>query len=177
MAVIGYFEAFPHKAQTELRTVTIPENVHGIPAGVYLFTEYFCTDLNCNCQRVIIKVLNPKSESDRNPREVATISYTWSPGDDEVWRKTNSEFANPFLDPFHRQAPFADELLEFWSDMVARDRSYAQRLTAHYLELREKKGKSERRATAFDPSAFDAPLNREERRRLRKSRPGKHARS
>ncbi len=176
MAVIGYFEAFPQKTETELRTVTFVEDGPGIPAGIYLFTEYFCTDLNCNCERVIIKVLNPKSESDRNPREVATISYTWSPGEDKAWQKTNSEFANPFLDPFHKQASFADELLEFWSDMVARDRGYALRLATHYDELRQKKGKSERRATAFDPSAFDAPLNREERRRLRKSRPGKHAR-
>jgi hypothetical protein len=176
MSVIGYFETFPQKSQSELRTVTFPEDIDSIPAGIYLFAEYFCTDLNCNCQRVIIKVLNPKSESDRNPREVATISYTWSIGEDEVWRNTNSEFANPFLDPFHPQASFADELLEFWSDMVARDRAYAQRLVAHYQELRAKKGKSERHATAFDPSAFDAPPNREERRRLRKSKSGKHAR-
>jgi uncharacterized coiled-coil protein SlyX len=176
MSVIGYFEAFPQKSQTELRTVTFTENRDGIPAGIYVFTEYFCTDLNCNCQRVIIKVLNPKSESDRNPREVATISYTWSPGEDEAWRETNSEFANPFLDPFHRQSAFADELLEFWNAMVVRDRSYAQRLETHYRELREKMGKSERHASAFDPSAFDAPLNREERRRLRKSQPRKHAR-
>ena len=67
MAVIGYFEAFPQKTETELRTVTFVEDGPGIPAGIYLFTEYFCTDLNCNCERVIIKVLNPKSESDRNP--------------------------------------------------------------------------------------------------------------
>ena len=176
MSVIGYFEVFPQKSQSELRTATLTEDTHGIPAGIYVFTEYFCTDLNCNCQRVLIKVLNPKSESDRYPREVATISYTWSTGEDEVWRETNSEFANPFLDPFHKQASFADELLEFWSDMVARDRAYAQRLTSHYGELRKKMGKSERHATAFDPTAFDAPLNREERRRLRKSRPGKPAR-
>ena len=60
--------------------------------------------------------------------------------------------------------------------MVENDKAYAQRLKMHYRELREKRGKSERHATAFDPSAFDIPLNREERRRLGKSRPGKHAR-
>jgi hypothetical protein len=175
MSVIGYFEAFPQKSQTELRTVTFTEDRECIPPGIYVFTEYFCTDLNCNCQRVMIKVLNPKSESDRNPREVATISYTWSPGEDEAWRETNSEFANPFLDPFHRQSVFANELLEFWNVMVVRDQRYAQRLKTHYHELRDKFGKSERHASEFDPSAFDAPLNREERRRLRKSLPGRRA--
>jgi len=175
MSVIAYFEAFPQKTPTELRNVTFPEGCGSIPAGVFLFMEYFCTDLSCNCERVIIKVLHLRSKSDQRPREVATISYTWSPGADETWRKTNPEFSNPFLDPFHRQASCAQELLEFWSDMVERDNVYAQRLKTHYRELREKRGKSERHAPAFDPSAFDVPANREERRRLRKSRPGKHA--
>ena len=88
---------------------------------------------------------------------------------------TNEGFPNPFLDPFHKQASYADELLEFWSDMVENDSAYAQRLESHYRELREKRGTSERQATAFDPSAFDVPMNREERRRLRKSKPSKHA--
>lgn len=176
MSVIGYFEAFPQKTKTELRTAILPEGGETIPVGAFLFMEYFCTDLSCNCERVIIKVLHAKSESDQHPREVATISYTWSLGEDEVWLKTNAEFSNPFLDPFHKQASYADELLEFWADMVENDKAYAQRLKTHYRELREKRGKSERHATAFDPSAFNIPLNREERRRLGKSRPGKHAR-
>ena len=114
MSVIGYFEAFPQKTKTELRTAILPEGGETIPVGAFLFMEYFCTDLSCNCERVIIKVLHAKSESDQHPREVATISYTWSPGEDEVWLKTNAEFSNPFLDPFHKQASYADELLEFW---------------------------------------------------------------
>lgn len=176
MSVIGYFEAFPQETRTELRTVTFLENHRGIPLGIYLFKEYFCIDLSCNCQRVLIKVLNPKSESDRDPREVATFSYTWSPGKDQAWRATNSEFDNPFLDPFHYQASFADELMDYWSGMVANDSAYAQRLQTHYRRLREQKGTSGRSATAFGPSAADVPLNREERRRLSKSGRGKHAR-
>lgn len=176
MSVIGYYEAFPQKVLTDLRSAILPDGGENIPAGVFMFTEYFCTDLSCHCERVIIKVLQLKSESDPHPREVATISYTWSVGADDVWRLTNEAFPNPFLDPFHSQASYAEELLEFWGDMVENDRAYAQRLKTHYRELREKRGKSERHATAFDPSAFDVPMNREERRRLRKSRPGKDPR-
>lgn len=173
MSVIGYFEAFPRKTKTELRTAILPEGGETIPVGAFLFMEYFCTDLSCNCERVIIKVLHAKSESDQHPREVATISYTWNSGADEVWRMTNEEFANPFLDPFHTQSSYAAELLEFWADMVVRDKAYAERLKSHYRELREKHGKSERHATEFDPSVFDIPLNREERRRIRKFRPAR----
>ncbi|MCX7400706.1 MAG: hypothetical protein NT138_23770 [Planctomycetales bacterium] len=175
MSVVGYFEAIPQKTGTELRNAIFPDGCGNIPAGVFLFMEYFCTDLNCNCQRVIIKVLHPKSESDPHPPDVATFSYTWSPGEDDVWRKTNAECSNPFLDPFHKQSSYAPDLLEFWTDMVERDKGYAQRLKTHYRELREKLGTSERHAPAFDPSSFDVPANRAERRRLRKSRPGKYS--
>ncbi len=49
MSVNGYFEAFPQKTQTELRTISFPEGGDDIPVGVFLFTEYFCADLSCNC--------------------------------------------------------------------------------------------------------------------------------
>lgn len=176
MSVIGYFEAFPHKLQTDLRQATFPEGIGEIPAGAFLFMEYYCRDLTCNCQRVIIKVLHPKSTMDQSPCEVATFSYTWSDHLDEVWQQTNAELPNPFLDPCHHQEPYAPELLEFWTDMVARDKVYVERLKKHYRELREQLGESKRPAAFFDFSDFDMPMNREERRRLRKSLSGKTVR-
>lgn len=168
MAVIGYFEVFPAKARTELRLATFPPGQSAIPAGTYLFCEYFCTDLSCNCERVMIKVLNPRSEADRNPREVATISYSWGGEKDSPFQDLDLDVPNPFLDPLHHQAPFADELLEFWNDMVEKDVVYAKRLRTHYAELRKKLGKSEERKASFGLSERDVPMNRKERRRFRK---------
>jgi hypothetical protein len=170
MAVTGYFDAFPAKARTELRLATFPPGTGQIPAGTYLFYEYFCTDLSCNCQRVIIKVLNPRSEADRNPREVATFSYSWGDDRDSPFKDLDLDVPNPFLDPLHHQAPFAAELLEFWHDMVTRDLVYAKRLRTHYAELRKKLGKSDERKASFGLSELDVPMNREERRRWRKLR-------
>ena len=143
MGMHGYFHVFPEKAKTELRTATfVDANGDDLPPdGQYIFDEYFCTDLNCNCQRVLVKVFRVRSE-DSPPSEVATISYSWNPNSDETWTSVNSGVANPFLDPFHRQASYAAELLDFWRMMVTRDRAYAARLERHYDEIRAEIGRS-----------------------------------
>ncbi len=85
MAMQGYFDIFPEKTRTELRTATF-ENGNAddpLPGGTFLFTEYFCTDPNCDCQRVLVKVFLARSE-DAPPDEVATISYTWNPNCDDL---------------------------------------------------------------------------------------------
>ena len=58
--MLGYFDHFKEKIATELRTTTFlgGENaVDSIPEGKFLFTEYFCTDPACKCERVLVKVL------------------------------------------------------------------------------------------------------------------------
>jgi len=140
--MLGYFDVFPDKTKTELRTVTLsPVNAGEVDPleGTFLFTEYFCTDPDCDCQRVLVKVFRVESLDER-PVEVATISYSWKPNSDETWTKINSEMPNPFLDPFHRQAPYADELLDFWSEMMDRDSAYASRIQRHYDEIRAEVG-------------------------------------
>ena len=135
--MIGYFDFFPDKATTELRTATFEGEScdDSIPAGTYLFTEYYCTDFACDCERLLVKVLRVRSES--TPLEdVATISYTWNEQPGSKWSMLTADIPNPFLDPFHRQTKYAKELLDFWREMIARDPGYAKRLERHYHELR-----------------------------------------
>ena len=143
MAMLGYFDVFPDKTETELRIATFadgnPDDL--LPDGTFIFTEYFCTDPNCDCQRVLVKVFYARSP-DARPDEVATISYGWNPRSDGFWKLVDSELPNPFLDPFHRQAPFASELLEFWHAMIERDSAYAARIQRHYAEIRAEVGQT-----------------------------------
>ncbi|MHB8969408.1 MAG: hypothetical protein ACYC3X_20050 [Pirellulaceae bacterium] len=139
--MLGYFDFFPEKTRTELRTAIFLDEDHGegqddsIPMGTYIFTEYFCTDPRCDCQRVLVKVLRAESESSR-PEDVATISYTWNKDPNGIWSMLTVGMPNPFLDPFHTKTNYADELLDFWHDMVERDTAYADRIERHYHELR-----------------------------------------
>lgn len=137
MAILGYFDVFPEKTRTELRTATFTGGASddGLPNGTYVFTEYYCTDPKCNCERVLVKVFRVRSEK-APPDEVATINYSWNPHGDPTWSIINAEMPNPFLDPFHRQVSYAPRLLEFWSAMIDRDNEYASRLKRHYREIR-----------------------------------------
>jgi len=145
MAMQGYFDIFPDKVGTELRNITVQNGSADdpLPGGRYLFIEYFCTDPKCNCQRVLVKVIRVESE-DARPEEVATISYSWNPKTDELWRVVNSKVANPFLDPCNRQAPYAPQLLEFWVTMIEHDQVYVARLKRHYDEIRAEVGQTQK---------------------------------
>jgi len=181
MAMLGYFDVFPDKARTELRTASF-ENGNAddpLPDGTFIFTEYFCTDPNCDCQRVLVKVFRARSQ-DARPDEVATFSYSWDPRSDDVWELVNSDMPNPFLDPFHRQVSYASELLDFWSTMIERDSVYASRIQRHYEEIRAEIGqtaeKSDRRYRTNHEShkSPDRPLTKRDRkarkRRLARAR-------
>lgn len=141
--MLGYFDVFPEKRETELRTAFFRNDDDlPFPAGTYLFTEYYCSDASCDCQRLLVKVYYV-SEPESVMEEVATISYSWNEAPDDSWKDIISDVSNPFLDPFHRQAEYADELMDFWYDMVCRDHNYADRLKRHYAELRRIHGESD----------------------------------
>jgi hypothetical protein len=170
MAMLGYFDVFPEKRTTELRTATFTDSNADdlLPDGMFVFTEYFCTDLTCDCQRVLVKVFRARSE-DAPPEEVATISYSWNPSADETWEHLNADLPNPFLDPLHQQAPFASELLDFWRTMIKRDRAYATRLQRHYGEIRAEIGTTQEQWDGSHLSSNDGqkgsfrPLTKRER--------------
>lgn len=170
MAILCYFDVFPEKTKTELRTATIVDGSPNdtLPIGTYIFTEYYCTDPDCNCQRVLVKVFHARSESAR-PEEVATISYSWNPKSDEIWEIVHGDMPNPFLDPFHRQAEYAPVLLNLWNSMIEYDKAYALRLRRHYDEIRSEHGwakgeqvlkRPAKRRTCKTPARSDAKRRR-----------------
>lgn len=141
MFLASYFDTFPDKSGTELRTATFlnPADDDPIPPGTYLFTEYFCTDLSCHCNRVLIKVMRFESRKSP-PEDVATISYCWDLDGDEGWSVVNQDYSEPMLDPMNRQAPYAEDLLEFWTNMIENDPAYLDRIQRHYDEIRDELG-------------------------------------
>ncbi len=139
--MIDYFSLFPEKCLTELRTAKFsdaPSN--SLPDGTYVFSEWFCPDLDCDCQRVIIKVLYVREEGQR-PKDVAAIGYTWNENN-EGWKEIIAELPNPYLDVLHPQSRYADELMDFWHGMLLSDSKYAARLERHYHELRAEQPES-----------------------------------
>ena len=172
--MLGYFDHFKEKISTELRTTTFLNGGNArdsVPEGKFLFTEYFCTDPKCNCERVLVKILRYISD-DAIPEDVATIGYTWNESNDELWTPITPEIPNPYLDPLHPRARYANALLSFWSDMVKHDQNYSNRIQRHYRELRAAcpHPNSETAYSFFKGSSIKAPhlLTKDERARRRK---------
>jgi hypothetical protein len=178
--MLAYFDLFPEKCATELRTAQFPaEEGLPFPPGTYIFTEFFCPDLTCDCRRVLIKVLHAPEREDR-PQEIATISYCWHDSPDASWQKIIGDSSNPILDPFHRQAGYAEKLMEFWHDMLGRDQKYAERLQRHYAELRRMHGRQgsdlDELETLIKPLVAGAAEHRRRQRLLQRKQASRNRR-
>lgn len=132
---------FPVKAKTETRGVTVPKiNPLGLLGGQYIFFEYYCTDLDCDCHNVLINIVNIETDQVQ-----ATISYGWKslkfykewmggdPPNDML-----KEFKGPALKQMNVQSEFAPRWLKIFKDMIQGDKDYADRLKRHYQLVKNK---------------------------------------
>ena len=135
MVMLAFFERFGDLAFDETRVVTVLSG-NPVPADEYGFIEYYCTDVDCDCRRVIIKVFGQGS----GDKVWATISYgwedpgfyrKWSPGTDNA-----AEWTGPTLDPLNPQSEHARVFLTFFEPMV-KDTFYVDRLQRHYKMFKE----------------------------------------
>jgi len=110
MAMEQLFSVLPDLAEKEMRMAHLRGHLD-LPDGDYGLLESYCTDLSCDCRRVIITVLSPSP----TPKVWATINYGWeSVAFYEKWigsRKSAEDAAKPVLDPFNTQTPHAPAFL------------------------------------------------------------------
>lgn len=133
MPMLPYPAIFPDKDEPVLTILF--ERKHGrIPKGAYGFMELYCMDKGCDCRRVIIFVLNEQS------KEKAVISMGFD---------LNGPQPGPFLDDFFQQAPYADELLENFVQVLNDEPGFLKKMYAHYREVREKVEGKPYRGKAF----------------------------
>ena len=117
--MVPFFQICPALAKAETRSFAlVAKDRAGIPKGEYGLVESYCTEPDCDCQRVMLTVLG------RNSGQVeATISLGFNPDD---------EMSEPFLDPLNPQGAYAENLLGFVAAMVVEDVEYFERLKRHY---------------------------------------------
>jgi len=151
--MMPFHSVFPELAQREVRCVHLglapdvtPEIA--LPADEYIFLEFYCNDLDCDCRRVFLQVI-----AKGQPGKVfASIGYGWEkesfyrnkmPWDpDEAKGTVKGE-----LDPLNEQSEFAEDFLDLFKRVVL-DEPYRLRLRRHYRLFREE---LERRQAANAP--------------------------
>ena len=147
MMMTTFSTRFPDLAWRETRTITV-RGLDVLPDGEYAFLESYCDDANCDCRRVMLRVLGRAS----GPQVWATISYGWeSEQFYERWvgrAEDGWDNKGPYLDPLNPQTPYADALLRMF-EYVLTDRAYVERLKRHYrmfkAAVRNERGRSGRR--------------------------------
>lgn len=138
--MIAFFTKCLDIAVRETRVVTLLDDRTGIPAGSYVFHEFYCDDLTCDCQRVMIVITR---EEDMEMRQrLATISYGWeSP---EFYRKWSGEddpeycrsLASAELALLSPLSPYSDLLLDLFKECMTEDPSLRERFARHYRQFR-----------------------------------------
>jgi hypothetical protein len=137
-----FHSLFPELAQREVRCVHLGAAPDGapesdLPSDEYIYLEFYCDDLDCDCRRVFLQVI-----SKGQPGKVfASIGYGWEkesfyrkrmPWDpDEAKGTVRGE-----LDPLNEQSEFAQDFLELFRRVVL-DEPYRLRLRRHYRLFRE----------------------------------------
>lgn len=134
MTIQAFFSRVGELAFKETRSVTVPAG-NPVPADDYGFLEFYCTDENCDCRRVIVRVLGRHS----GDKVWATISYGWEK--DSFYRKWSPgwdnamEWSGPTLDPINPQTEFSATFLNLFKEFV-QDKAYVKRLKRHYKLFR-----------------------------------------
>ena len=126
-----FYEEFPDIAEKETRVLTVFD-VPGLPPGQYLFTEAYCDEPGCDCQRVFFNVIDGQTNQLK-----AVIAYGWESRSFYVnWFGSDDpaiirELQGPVLNLASPQSPLAPALLKQMG-VILKDGNYVERLKRHY---------------------------------------------
>ncbi len=126
---------FSRPGRPRNRTITLHGRA-GLPDGEYGLVEFYCDEPDCDCRRVIFRVVSAPPDM----RTYATINYGWESlefyagwmhGDVE----TAAEMQGASLEPFGPQSQYSAAFLELvkWA---LQDEAYVSRLQEHYRLLK-----------------------------------------
>ena len=132
MPLEAFDQICPEIARAETHVCTVPEpGLPGVPPGPYLLREFYCTEPDCDCRRLLVQFLPL-----HGPGEIAaSINYGWEKArfykqwsrDPDLWR----EMAGATLEPLAEQGPHARIFLEIF-DHVIKNQSLVEHFRRHY---------------------------------------------
>jgi hypothetical protein len=156
-----FYHLFPDVAERESRSLNLPYGSEDgdLPPGSYLFVEQYCTDPDCDCERVLLSVTEERLGI------VATIAYGFNPA------KFPEICSDPdlFLDPLNPQSQYAEQILVLFKEIVL-DEVYEERLRRHYRMVKAATRTSARSTSRADGGATTrSDQSARQRRKLQKA--------
>ena len=130
-------QILPEIARNEARLWEVNESTLGVPAGKYLVREFYCTELDCDCRRVLIQLLPFDNSSGK---VAASINYGWERA--KYYRKWSRdpvlgrEMVGATLECSAEQGPHARRFLEIFKVLI-KDRALVIVFRRHYNLVKE----------------------------------------
>lgn len=124
-------------ARSEARLLEVKTPNAGVTPGRYLLREFYCTEPDCDCRRVLVQFL----PMDGPPQVAASINYGWEKAkyyrkwsrDPDLWR----EMAGPTLERFAEQGPDAPRFLKIFHHII-KDHMLVAAFRRHYRLVKDK---------------------------------------
>jgi hypothetical protein len=130
MPLEPFSKFFPDVAQDELRAFYLGSNAacddDDIPEGEYAFFEWYCTEPTCDCQRVMLYVV------EKTRGIMAAITYAFDPDELDLMDGAT----NPMLDPARAPGPYSQRILGFFTERGLDD-EYIATLKKHYAMVKQ----------------------------------------
>lgn len=155
MKLTSFFEMFPDLINKEFRNIFI-ENHSVIPDGNYAFAEFYCDRSNCDCRKVMIRVMTAEDPN----KTWAMINYGWESEkfykkwfrteDDDLYKLMMGTSLDAMTSP---KGSIPNALLSLFEDILSADKAYAKRLEDHYWKV--KKTAKEKRAKKHQQNALE----------------------
>ncbi len=151
MFYVPFFEFFPEIAENETRVLTNLSD-DSLPKGEFGYLESFCNEPGCDCRRVFLNVTNA-----RDGKLMAVIAYGWEKKQFYVdWFGDNdpqmiSELKGPALNMASPQSKYAPAFLQFFKEVLLKDKAYIKRIVRHYEMFRDYVEKNPEKMESLTP--------------------------
>jgi hypothetical protein len=138
MPLEAFDQICPDIAGPERMECVVSTPDYRVPMGRYVLREFYCTELNCDCRRVLVQFF--LSENGISPQILASVNYGWEPpAYYRKWSKVPGlwrEMARPTLEAFSEQGPDAEAFLALFKN-AAKQPQFANGFRRHYALVKD----------------------------------------
>jgi hypothetical protein len=139
----------PDTARSEPLSLVVSARILGVP-GRYVLREFYCTELGCDCRRVLVQFIG--SDDGSNPQVLAGVNFGWErprfyrkwSSDPEMWR----EMAGATLEPLCEQGPNAESFLDLFKCSI-RQEAFVDGFRRHYALVKDMLERGKWEPTSF----------------------------
>jgi hypothetical protein len=128
----------PAVAREEEAAVVVSTPTFGVPLGRYVLREYYCTELNCDCRRVLIHFF--RSENGFQSELLAAVNFGWEkPRYYRKWSRVPDlwrEMAGATLESFSKQGPDAAAFLALFKSPAVQP-AFVGAFQRHYALVKD----------------------------------------